>query len=205
MGFQALADAIYPADQHTRKPESYLALYDRLFAPLRDHPVSLLELGIHSGHSLHLWHGYFPEARITGVDLRPCPEDIPAERVVYVRGRQEDPSAIARAAARGPFDIIIDDASHVGRLTKATYGLLFRDHLKPGGLYVLEDIAASTKLPGWPDYRPMEALADEGDRFPSYDTGMIGVLKQLIDQVATGRGEIDRVEVFSSLAVIRKR
>lgn len=205
MTFHALADAIYPAEQHTRKPASYLDLYERLFEGLRDAPLSLLELGIHSGHSLHLWHRYFPNARITGVDMRPCPADIPDDRVTYVRGRQEDPASIGRAAERGPFDIIIDDASHIGRLTKATFGLLFRDHLKPGGLYVLEDIAASTTLPDWPDYRPMETLPDEGDRFPNYDTGMIGFTKQLIDQVATGRGDISVVEVHPSVAVIRKR
>lgn len=205
MTFHALADAIYPAEQHTRKPATYLDIYERLFDPLRDAPLSLLELGVHSGHSLHLWHRYFPKARITGLDMRPCPGDIPADRVAYVRGRQEDPAAIAKAADHGRFDIIIDDASHIGRLTKATFGLLFRDHLKPGGLYVLEDIAASTTLPDWPDYRPMTAPPDDGDRFPSYDTGMIGVTKQLIDQVATGRGDIASVEVHPSIAVIRKR
>lgn len=205
MSFHALAEAIYPAGQHTRKPESYLALYERLFAPLRERPLSILEVGVHSGHSLHLWHRYFPQAGITGLDLRSRPENMPLDRVSYVRGRQEDPAAIAEAAKNGPFDIIIDDASHVGRLTKATYGLLFQDHLVPGGLYVLEDIAASTTLPDWPDFRPMETLADDGHRFPSYDTGMIGFLKQIIDRVATGTGQVASVEVFPSLAVIRKR
>lgn len=204
MTFHALADAIYPAEQHTRKPASYLQIYDLLFDPLRDAPVSLLELGVHSGHSLHLWHRYFPNARITGLDMRPPPSDMPADRVAYVEGRQEDPAAIARAAMRGPFDIVIDDASHVGRLSKATFGLLFRDHLKPGGLYVLEDIAASTTLPHWPDYRPMERAPDDGHRFPSYDTGMIGFLKQLIDLAALGQGGLASVQVHPSVAVIRK-
>ena len=205
MTFHALADRIYPAGQHTKKPESYLAVYESLFGGLRGEPVSILELGVHGGHSLHLWHRYFPKASITGLDLRPRPDDMPATRVRYVRGRQEDPAAIAEAAAGGPFDIVIDDASHVGRLTKASFGLLFREHLKPGGLYVLEDIAASTTLPDWPDYAPMRAQPDEAHRFPSYDRGMIGFLKQLMDQVATGRGEIAALEVHPSLAVVRKR
>lgn len=205
MTFHALADLVYPVGQHTRKPASYLALYQALFEGLRDRPLALLELGVHSGHSLHLWHRYFPRARITGLDMRPCPADIPADRVTYVQGRQEDAGAIGAVAAEGPFDIIIDDASHVGRLTKATYGMLFRDHLKAGGLYVLEDVAASTTLPDWPDYRPMTALPDEGDRFPSYDTGMIGFLKQLTDQVVRGKGEIAAIEIHPSIAVIRKR
>lgn len=205
MSFHALADAVYPAAQHTRKPGSYLTLYDSLFAGLREAPVSLLELGVHGGHSLHLWHRFFPQAEITGLDMRPCPADMPDSRVAYVQGRQEEPRAIAEAARRGPFDIIIDDASHVGRLTKATWRLLFRDHLKAGGLYVLEDIAASTTLPDWPDYAPMTPMPDAGDRFPSYDIGMIGFVKQLVDQAATGRGEVAGVEIHPSVAVIRKR
>lgn len=205
MTIHALADGIYPADQHTRKPASYLALYDTLFADRRDQPLSLFELGVHSGHSLHLWHGYFPNAQITGLDRRRCPEDIPDSRVTYVQGRQEEPRAIAEAAIQGPFDIIVDDASHVGRLSKASFGLLFREHLKPGGYYILEDIAASTTLPDWPDYKPMVAEPDDGHRFPSYDNGMIGFLKQLVDQVATGKGDIASIDIQPSVAVIRKR
>lgn len=205
MTFHTLADRIYPADQHTRKPASYLSLYERLFEDLRHRPLTILELGVHSGHSLHLWHQYFPAATITGLDMRGRPDDMPSDRVRYVQGRQEDPAAIAEAVRDGPFDIIIDDASHVGRLTKATYGLLFRDHLKAGALYVLEDIAASTTLPDWPDYAPMEPRPDTQHSFPSYDAGMIGFLKQLVDQVATGRGDIASIEVHPSLAVIRKR
>ena len=41
--------------------------------------------------------------------------------------------------APGGFDIIIDDASHIGELTKTTFWHLFDHHLKPGGLYAIED------------------------------------------------------------------
>ena len=205
MSIHALADAIYPAEQHTRKPASYLALYDKLFAERRDEPLSLLELGVHSGHSLHLWHSYFASAHITGLDMRPCPADIPDSRVTYVQGLQEEPRAIDIATQNGRFDIIVDDASHVGHLTKASFGLLFRKHLKPGGLYILEDIAASTTLPEWPDYKPLQVEPDQDHRFPSYDNGMIGFLKQLVDQVATSKGEISSIEIHASVAVIHKR
>ena len=160
---------------------------------------------MHSGHSLLLWREYLPEARIVGLDLRDPPDNLKGlENVTYIHGRQEDRAALDCAVAdHGPFDLIVDDASHVGRLTKASYLHLIR-HLKPGGLYIFEDIAASVSLPDWPDYAPMVENPDQGDRFPSYETGMIGVLKQLVDQAALGRREIASLSFYPSMAVLRK-
>ena len=200
-----IADRVYPETQHTRKPPTYLDVYQRILDPFQGRPISLLELGVHSGHSLLLWREFLPEARIAGLDLRGCPENIDGlDNVTFIHGRQED-AALLEATARqhGPFDLIFDDASHIGRLTKASY-LHLIGHLKPGGLYIFEDIAASAKLPDWPDYAPMEAAADQGDRFPSYDVGMIGVLKQLVDQVAVGSNVIESLCFYPSMAVLKK-
>jgi len=46
---------------------------------------------------------------------------------------------VAREAAPEGFDIIIDDASHIGDISKITFWHLFDNHLKPGGIYVIED------------------------------------------------------------------
>jgi spermidine synthase len=46
---------------------------------------------------------------------------------------------VARKTAPEGFDIIIDDASHFGDLTKIAFWHLFDNHLKPSGLYVIED------------------------------------------------------------------
>ena len=200
-----IADRVYPKTQHTRKPPPYLETYQSLLAPFRDREISLLELGVHSGHSLLLWREFLPEARIAGLDLRAAPENVAGlENVTYIRGRQEDRAVLDRvASAHGPFDLIFDDASHVGRLTKASY-LHLIGHLKPGGLYIFEDIAASTALPDWPDYAPMRTRPDEGDHFPSYDVGMIGMLKQLVDQVSVGSPVIESLTFYPSMAVLRK-
>ena len=200
-----IADRVYPDGQHTRKPPTYLDIYQSLLAPFRDRPISLLELGVHSGHSLLLWREYLPKAHIAGLDLRAPPENVTGlDNVTYICGRQEDRAVLDRTvAAHGPFALIVDDASHVGRLTKASY-LHLIDHLKPGGLYIFEDIAASVSLPDWPDYAPMVQKPDDGDRFPSYDTGMIGVLKQLVDHAALGRREIASLAFYPSMAVLTK-
>ena len=46
---------------------------------------------------------------------------------------------MASKTAPDGFDIIIDDASHIGELTKTSFWHLFDHHLKPGGLYAIED------------------------------------------------------------------
>ena len=57
------------------------------------------------------------------------------------RVRKKTPllSVVARKTAPEGFDIIIDDASHFGDLTKIAFWHLFDNHLKPSGLYVIED------------------------------------------------------------------
>jgi hypothetical protein len=147
----ALAERHYGSDGN-RKPLIYLMEYERLFGPMRDAPVRLLELGVKFGASMHLWADYFPNATIVGLDIGNKPKDFPADkRVHFVQGNQDDPSALARCikVAGGEFNIIVDDAFHVGRLSASSFSYLFPRALKPGGFYVIEDICTAF-LPKFP-------------------------------------------------------
>ncbi|HEY6398131.1 MAG TPA: hypothetical protein VIX82_11820, partial [Solirubrobacteraceae bacterium] len=42
--------------------------------------------------------------------------------------------------SHGPFDIVIDDGSHIGREVIASFELLW-DSVRPGGFYVIEDLS----------------------------------------------------------------
>jgi hypothetical protein len=46
------------------------------------------------------------------------------------------------AAAEGPFDVVIDDGSHVSAHQITSFYFLF-NHLRAGGFYVIEDIQTS--------------------------------------------------------------
>ena len=95
-----IADRVYPEHQHTRKPPTYLDVYEGLLAPFRGRPISLLELGVHSGHSLLLWREFLPDARIAGLDLRAEPENVQGlDNVTFIHGRQED-AALLDGVAR---------------------------------------------------------------------------------------------------------
>ena len=129
---------------NTDKPsfDVYFRTYERLFGPLANKPVHLLELGISQGGSLELWRDYFPKGTIAGIDIAPVRLEDPSGRIHVYRGLQHDAALldrVRRETAPGGFDIIIDDCSHIGEFTALSFWHLFDSHLKPGGLYVIED------------------------------------------------------------------
>lgn len=120
---------------------SYVDIYDTLLAPFRQR-CDLMEIGIASGDSMKLWGDYFgTDCTITGVDLSltfdPSQFD---SRFKFITADATKPE-IAEKLQGKMFDVIIDDASHMQADQVATFKLL-KSHVKPGGLYVIEDILA---------------------------------------------------------------
>lgn len=131
----------------------YLRSYEEYFRPLLDKEIRLLELGVYKGGSLLLWRDYFERGSIIGLDLQPVKLDDPSGRIRVYQGMQQDTALLDRIASENApvgFDVIIDDCSHIGELTRISFWHLFDNHLKPGGLYVIEDWSASY-WDGWFD------------------------------------------------------
>ena len=206
----------------TDKDEGYLKYYREFFQPFRDKPVRLLELGVWNGGSLELWRDYFINGTITGIDIEPKARIADMARISIYEASQDDLRALDGIAGReapGGFDIIIDDAAHVGHLAKRSFWHLFRHHLKPGGLYAIEDWGTGY-WPSWPDGR--EAVPpDEDDamQLSSHQAGMVGFVKQLVDECGIAdlcnadmagysgpprRPRFERVVVVPGIVFIRK-
>ena len=120
----------------------YLRKYEEHFKDLLDREIRLLELGVYKGGSMLLWKDYFEKGLIVGLDLNPIQLDDPSGRIRLYCGQQQDTKLldkIGRETAPHGFDVIIDDCSHIGELTRISFWHLFNNHLKPGGLYVIED------------------------------------------------------------------
>ena len=164
----------------------YLPVYEEHLAPFAGRGIKLLELGIAKGGSLLLWRDYFPNGTIVGLDRERVQLEDPTGRIHVYQGAQEDTELldrIAREIAPEGFDIIIDDCSHQGELTRISFWHLFEHHLKPGGLFAIEDWGTGY-WDGWTDgarYRPSKPVKGES-RFPSHDYGMVGFIKELIDE-----------------------
>ena len=128
---------------------SYLPFYDEVLAPYRGKPVKMLEIGVFKGGSLELWRKYFGlEATIFGIDIDPdCAAYADPPNQVRI-GSQADPEFLRRVVAEmGTPDIILDDGSHVANHQLASFSTLF-PLLKPGGLYLIEDMHTSY----WPGH-----------------------------------------------------
>ncbi|MGA3002603.1 MAG: class I SAM-dependent methyltransferase [Acetobacteraceae bacterium] len=208
----------YTAGDFTRKPLSYLLEYQRILADLRDRDARILELGVSSGASLLVWKDYLPHGIIVGLDIDAMPQKIAGQdRIHFIRASQDDTAALDQAAAiaGGSFDLIIDDASHLGYLTKRSFLYLFPKLLKPGGTYAIEDFCTGF-LPEYPDGSqwvepPAFDTASGTRRFESHQFGMVGVVKQLIDHMAreliTGQSSylpIEKMTIRTNLALIEK-
>lgn len=128
----------------SRLGHDYLNIYEQLFAPLRDQPITLLELGVYLGYSLRTWREYFTAATIIGIDHQPLMTDTLPQTFVY-QCDQTDPGLPEILAPHGPLDIVIDDCSHRCANTIASFKLLW-PLLKGGGLYIIEDLDAHENL-----------------------------------------------------------
>jgi hypothetical protein len=176
----------------------YLDVYDPILVPWLDKEIKLLELGVYQGRSLELWRDYFPRAAIAGIDLELPEGFIPGERIQLFKGSQADTQFLSQVATRiAPegFDVIIDDASHIGELSKTTFWHLFHHHLKPGGLYAIEDWGTGY-FDDFPDGKKFDPKPSTLDPFPCHSHGMVGFIKELVDEQAAGSITLGRKEQF---------
>jgi cephalosporin hydroxylase len=125
--------------------QAFTPIYQQHLAHRRRDPLRILEIGIGGyggglqagGASLRMWRTYFPRAHVVGVDLEP--RDFHEVRILTVTGDQTDIEFLKDLdGAHGPFDLIIDDGSHVGEHIITSFEELW-PRLASGGTYIIED------------------------------------------------------------------
>ncbi len=140
-----------PAGSDKHYWHRFSPFYRRHFATLG--PVAkVLEFGVLNGASIRWLRGLFPDAEIVGVDILPVQPEWPAGPAIrYVQADQGDRPALEAAlrGVGGGFDLVIEDGSHIPQHQAACLAMAF-PLLRPGGLYVLEDL--HTSLPWHPLY-----------------------------------------------------
>jgi SAM-dependent methyltransferase len=130
--------------------------YERILSPVRDKVKRVCEVGVGDGSSLETWRDYFPKAVIVGCDISDKAHSDPRIELTKMdQGSDEDLDAFC--SSQDDFDLIIDDGSHKMKDQQVTLAKLFKK-LKPGGIYILEDLHTSVeaKMPekyvfGWGD------------------------------------------------------
>lgn len=195
----------------------YFPIYEQVFAQLRDRPISLLEIGVYQGASIKVWRDYFhSQSKIIGVDIDPaCARFEDAARNVHVRiGPQQDQAFLGKVVEEfGPFDLIIDDGSHMTSHMIASFAALFGSGLRAGGIYLVEDMHSNF----WPQFR------DSSKSFMDFCFGLVECM-HLHYSVADGEPKLrinkpdsllfvevprivtllDEIRFFDSIVVIKK-
>src|SRR5687768_9836169 len=156
----------------------YTSVYEELTKPLRRRAVSLLELGVGGyghvtgGESLLMWAAYFPKGRIYGIDIEDKTALSRGRIKVFQCSQTDRPRLTALCDEIGPFDLVIDDGSHVNPHQIESFRILW-PYVKDGGWYVVEDVQTSY----WPSY------GGGAPGSPAYASSCMSFFKALADSV----------------------
>lgn len=105
--------------------------------------LNILEIGILDGKSLLTWKEYFYRSNILGIDINPDCKQYEESRISVEIGSQDDGNFLSRTWQQyGPFDMILDDGSHMNEHVIYSFQHLWGS-VKSGGVYVIEDIGTS--------------------------------------------------------------
>lgn len=163
------------------RSNNYTPVYSALFKRRCDQPLRVFELGLGSnnpdvpsnmgvfgapGASLRGWREFFPQALVYGADID--------RRILFQEDRiktfycdQLDRASIrelwSHPDLQGGVDIIIEDGLHTFE-SNVSFLEGSLDHLRPGGIYVAEDIAWN-HVDDW--YDRLETFYSK--RYPTYD------------------------------------
>jgi len=122
------------------KWEHYFDIYDHLLGKFYESKVNYLEIGVQNGGSLEIAKKLFAsDSLIIGMDIDPnCKhlEGKVANQIII--GSQVDDATLLKVSEFGPFDIIIDDGSHIQSHMIVTFFKLF-PLLSQNGVYIIED------------------------------------------------------------------
>ena len=106
------------------------------------HPLILIHGGILNGESLLAWRCFFPFGTTIGIDIEAKPGMAGGRTRVYTADQGSAADLDMVCEREGPFDIIVDDGSHLSHHQIFTFERLFPS-LKEGGVYVIEDVQTS--------------------------------------------------------------
>lgn len=176
---------------------AYTLEYQKVFDPLRNNVLKLLEIGVGGGESIRMWLDYFPSAHVYGVDIvnGTNPWNTVGsgihDRYTFVTGDQaHDVFWKCFIADYGSnWDIIIDDGGHFSNQIITTFDCMW-DHVSPRGLYCIEDLGVA--------YGESTIFVPDG--WPNH----MDFIRTILDKVNTGNGNVECVRFSRELAIIQR-
>jgi hypothetical protein len=127
----------------------YFEAYERELTRFRHRPIRFLEIGVFKGGSLPMWREFFHnESTLVFMDIDPTCKEHEIDGTTVVVGSQADSEFLNQLIRdHGPFDVILDDGSHLCPHQVFTFEKLW-PHLTDFGTYMVEDTHTSY----WPGF-----------------------------------------------------
>jgi len=189
------------------KTKPMVDLYAKFWSLNKDfHPQNILELGMWDGGSVAFWFECFQPQKHVGLDIQRKQDSRYFRQYVTSRGLEERIKTywttdqadskklreIVENEFSGPFDLVIDDASHMYELTKTSFETLF-PLLCPGGLYVIED---------WPWAHWKEFQAP--DHPWAAETELTRLIFELVEATGSSPALIANLTITGGFAVVER-
>jgi 23S rRNA U2552 (ribose-2'-O)-methylase RlmE/FtsJ len=134
----------YKLKNKSGKHIKYFDIYDSLFKKYINKKITIVEIGVLNGGSLHLWREFFGKnAKIIGVDINPEVKIFEKDGFEIFIGNQSDKKFWNNFFKKvGMVDIIIDDGGHTNEQQIITFSSCVHK-IKNGGLLLVEDVNTS--------------------------------------------------------------
>jgi len=135
-------------DRYTDKNtiHSYLPLYDELFASRKERARAVLEVGVYHGGSITLWHQYFSNAVVMGVDITveapPLFSNLqqwPRVQLLLGVDAYTAETITKIGTICGKLDVVLDDGPHTLESMRA-FIQLYLPLIADDGILVIEDV-----------------------------------------------------------------
>lgn len=168
----------------------YASVYENLIP--RGAAINLLEIGVACGASLKMWSTWLPNSRIFGIDIR-------QECLDLCKGYQRisiEVGSLSTCFISVPFDVVIDDASHISEDIVSNFEIL-SPRLRPGGLYIIEDLACTYSEGYTSEYNKTFKSTKKNDR-----SVLISLLDRILRDVDQKRS-IKSVIYYPELLVLK--
>ena len=155
---------------------SYLELYEKLLSSKKETAKNVLEVGVYNGGSIKLWHDYFKQATVYGLDIKKIKDmwdEIKNKKRIVLGcfdAYNENFFYNQLANKNIKFDFMLDDGPHTLESMKQ-FIKLYSQIMTDDGILIIEDV------PEWewieilknevPDY--LKSFVDAYDLRPNKD------------------------------------
>lgn len=163
----------------------------------------ILEIGVFNGGSMTMWGNYFGrKSIIVGIDVDEKCKQYEEDNIHICIGSQGDVDFLKNVSEKwGPFDVVIDDGSHMMQHQIITFETLF-PLLRENGVYICEDCHTSYMHDYGGGYKESSTFIEYSKNFADYVNSQHINEKKQNDSIAD---HVKACHYYDSMVIVEKK